>query len=204
MVLFPPAASFTYQVTAVFCVFVTVAENCCEPPSATDAEEGASVTVIGLDDAAVTVTAFGWLTTPPGFGFETVTLIEPTCAAVATPVAVRDVAEMKVVASGTPPNKATAPGTKFAPPIVSVIGPVGIELGLTPHTHGVGCCTVTWTEPDFDGTTVLVAVTVTTFGVGATGGAMYKPVAEIVPMVGLPPETEFTDQVTVFGTISPT
>ena len=42
----------------------------------------------------------------------------------------------------------------------------------------------------------LVAVTVTTLGVGITDGAVYNPVAETVPMVEFPPTMLFTDQVT--------
>jgi|SRR5580704_11256488 hypothetical protein len=92
-VAFPPAESFTYQVTTVFCVFFTVAANCCEPPSGTDAGDGVTVTEICPVDPAFTVTAFGWLTTPPGSGFATVTLTEPIWAVVAVPVAVSEVDE---------------------------------------------------------------------------------------------------------------
>src|SRR6266404_1358161 len=42
----------------------------------------------------------------------------------------------------------------------------------------------------------LVAATVTVVGLGTTLGAVYKPVAEIVPRVLLPPATPFTDQFT--------
>jgi hypothetical protein len=42
----------------------------------------------------------------------------------------------------------------------------------------------------------LTAVTVTTLGLGTVAGAVYKPVAEIVPTVALPPATLFTAQVT--------
>jgi hypothetical protein len=40
-------------------------------------------------------------------------------------------------------------------------------------------------------------VIVTVFGVGTLAGAVYSPFASIVPVVALPPATEFTDQVTL-------
>ena len=42
----------------------------------------------------------------------------------------------------------------------------------------------------------LVAVTVTTGDPGTVFGAVYRPVAEIVPTVLFPPKVPFTDQVT--------
>jgi hypothetical protein len=44
---------------------------------------------------------------------------------------------------------------------------------------------------------VLVAVTVTVFGVGKLAGAVYIPFASIVPTVAFPPAVEFTDHVTL-------
>jgi hypothetical protein len=43
----------------------------------------------------------------------------------------------------------------------------------------------------------LVAVTVIVFAVGKFTGAVYNPVASIVPVVALPPATAFTDHVTL-------
>src|SRR5439155_1208218 len=40
------------------------------------------------------------------------------------------------------------------------------------------------------------ALTVTGFGLGTVLGAVYRPVAEMVPTVALPPGTSFTAQVT--------
>jgi hypothetical protein len=42
----PPGTPFTLQVTAVFVVLLTVAENVCSSPSSTDAEDGATLTVM--------------------------------------------------------------------------------------------------------------------------------------------------------------
>src|SRR5262249_3680918 len=119
------------QVTAVFVVFFTVAVKGCEPPSATVAVAGETVTVAGVivPDPAFTVTAFRWLVTPPGFGLATVTFTVPTCAVVTVPAAVSEVAETKVVAIGTPPNNTVAPGTKFDPLMLSDTGPGTSEFG---------------------------------------------------------------------------
>ena len=44
---FPPAMPLTFQVTAVFVVFVTVALNCWVPPRKTVAFEGDTLTLMG-------------------------------------------------------------------------------------------------------------------------------------------------------------
>ena len=43
-----------------------------------------------------------------------------------------------------------------------------------------------------------LAETVTVFGVGSDAGAVYRPLASIVPTVVLPPAVPFTAQITVF------
>ncbi len=80
--------------------------------------------------------------------------------------------------------------------IFSEIGPVTKGFGETPHTHGVGCWIVACAVPNLVVSTVLMAFTVTTLGVGATGGAAYSPLGEIVPTVAFPPGMSLTDQVT--------
>ena len=50
--------------------------------------------------------------------------------------------------------------------------------------------------PDFVVSAVLVAVIETAAGLGTVVGAVYRPDAEIMPTVLLPPATLFTDQVT--------
>jgi hypothetical protein len=46
-----------------------------------------------------------------------------------------------------------------------------------------------------------LAETVTVFGVGSDPGAVYSPLASIVPMVLLPPVVPFTAQVTPFAVL---
>jgi hypothetical protein len=60
----------------------------------------------------------------------------PTCAGVVATIDVL-LATTTVVAAGTPPNVTVAPGTKFAPEIVTVVPPlVEPELGVTLLTVG--------------------------------------------------------------------
>src|SRR5262245_29377969 len=102
---FPPATSFTNQLTAVLELpdIVTAAVNCCVAPRFRETGVGVTLMDTWMGGAA-TVTAFGSLTTPPGLGLATVTFTVPICAAVAVPVAVSAVAETYVVARFTPPN----------------------------------------------------------------------------------------------------
>jgi hypothetical protein len=51
---FPPMILFTSQVTAVFDVPVTVAVNCCVPPTTTVADEGETLTATVVDETIVT------------------------------------------------------------------------------------------------------------------------------------------------------
>jgi len=57
--------------------------------------------------------------------------------------------------------------------------------------------TVTAALSDFVASAWLVAVTVTVAGDGRSAGAVYTPLAVIVPTVALPPATPFTLQLTV-------
>ncbi len=72
-----------------------------------------------------------------------------------------------------------------------------MEFGLTDVSTGTGFCSVTALLPVFVASAALVAVTVTVFGVGRLAGAVYNPVALIVPVAALPPTAAFTDHVTV-------
>lgn len=56
---------------------------------------------------------------------------------------------------------------------------------------------VTLAEPEAVASAALIAVMVTPGGDGMIAGAVYSPVAEIVPSVALPPTAPFTSQVTV-------
>jgi hypothetical protein len=57
---------------------------------------------------------------------------------------------------------------------------------------------VTDAVADHVGPVRLAACTITTLGTGGTAGAVYNPVAPIIPTVALPPTTPFTDHVAWF------
>jgi hypothetical protein len=59
-------------------------------------------------------------------------------------------------------------------------------------------------EPLAVGAATLVAETVTLEGEGSIRGAAYIPAAEIVPIVGLPPTTPFTLQLTLVSVVPAT
>jgi hypothetical protein len=61
---------------------------------------------------------------------------------------------------------------------------------------GVGDTNVVTTLFAMEGSATLVAVIVTVEGWGAVAGAVYRPLAEMVPSVAFPPVTPFTLQVT--------
>ena len=61
---------------------------------------------------------------------------------------------------------------------------------------GTGLMTVTEAVPARVGSAALVAFTVTAFGEGGTAGAVYMPVAPIVPTEESPPGIPFTAHVT--------
>ena len=61
---------------------------------------------------------------------------------------------------------------------------------------GTGLMTVTEAVPARVGSATLVAFTVTPFGEGGTAGAVYMPVASIVPTEESPPGIPFTAHVT--------
>jgi hypothetical protein len=69
-----------------------------------------------------------------------------------------------------------------------------VEMVMPPDEAAV---MVTEVEPDFVVSSVLVAVTVTGFVAGTALGAVYRPAAEIIPSVELPPGTPPTLHVTV-------
>jgi hypothetical protein len=65
-------------------------------------------------------------------------------------------------------------------------------LGLTCSTDGIGLMSVTTHAADAAGLTTLTARTVTFEPTAAARGAVYFPVASIVPTVELPPATSLT------------
>jgi hypothetical protein len=77
---------------------------------------------------------------------------------------------------------------------VSENEPGAIVLGLTDVSTGTGFSSVTPLFPIFVLSAALVAVTVIVFGVGRFIGAVYNPVASIVPVVAFPPGTALIDQ----------
>jgi hypothetical protein len=87
--------------------------------------------------------------------------------------------------------------TKPLPVSVNENVPVEIGDGATEVRTGIGFCNVTVLVPFCVVSAALVAVTVIVFGVGRLAGAVYIPFESIVPVVALPPATEFTDQVTL-------
>ena len=122
---------------------------------------------------------------------------------VEVPVAVNCVAETNVVGSAVLPNITFAPFTKFVPPTASVKLPTGMGAGETLLTVGTEFSTVSALVPVIVVSVVLVAVTVSVFGLGKLAGALYSPALVIVPSDALPPATPFTDQVTVWFRIPP-
>src|SRR5436305_14561765 len=119
-----------------------------------------------------------------------------TCDAVAFPVSVRCVALTNLVVKAAPPHIPCAPLTKLDPPTVTEKLPTGRNAGLTFWGTGIGFCRLTELLPKTVLSAVLVAVTFSGFGAGRLKGALYFPVASMVPKVALPPATPFTDQLT--------
>jgi hypothetical protein len=70
-------------------------------------------------------------------------------------------------------------------------------VSVTETTGGVAVM-VTAAVPDFVGSRVETAETVTIAGLGTAFGAKYRPVVSMVPIVVLPPGVLFTCQVTEF------
>lgn len=127
----------------------------------------------------------------------TTTLTVPICEVVAVPVACNCVVETNVVVSVCPPKVTVEFVTKPLPVRVNENVPVEIGEGETEVRTGTGFCSVTVAVPFFVVSAALVAVMVTVFGAGRLAGAVYIPFESIVPVVALPPATEFTDQVTL-------
>jgi hypothetical protein len=192
-VAFPPAMSFTDQVTPGFVLPVTVAVNGCVCVTWSVCVEGLTAT----NTRTVRFTASE--VPPPGLGVTTVTGKVPAlvnCAAGIT--AVSWVELTKLVASEVPLSSTIDCGVKSVPVTVRVVSglPASTAVGDIELRLGAGLTMVTDAVPVRVGSTTLVAFTVTTFGEGGIAGAVYRPLASIVPSVALPPATSFTDQVT--------
>jgi hypothetical protein len=70
------------------------------------------------------------------------------------------------------------------------------DTGDTDMETGVGLI-VTVAEANAVGSFAIFTVTLTSLGEGGAAGAVYSPAVEIVPAVESPPETPFTDQISV-------
>ena len=119
----------------------------------------------------------------PGLGFTTVTDTEPTCAAVAVPVAVSSPFEKYCVVSGIVPKFTVAPLMKLLPVSTMLNGPTAIGAPATLVSTGIGLSNVTALVPGVSVPTVTAALIVAVFGAGRTAGAVYKPVPSIVPLL---------------------
>jgi len=162
--LLPPVTPFTFQITDVFGVPVTVAVNWRFCPMGTVALAGEMAMPTAAGAVTVTDTLFD---TVPSLIVAT-TGTDPGDDAV--PVAVSRIDDTKVVGSAVPPKDTTAPDVNPAPLTVSVNGPAGNDGGLTEVIDGSGT-TVTAADPLAVGTATLVARTVTTLGLGTAAGA---------------------------------
>src|SRR5215470_8652682 len=123
---------------------------------------------------------------------------------------------------GTPPGATNKPDVEInpvtcAPPVTPLTCQVTAVLA-TPFTVAVNCCvakigtlpgfgitatvtdvccpTVTLADPESAAFATETATTVTVGGFGMELGAVYNPVALIVPTVALPPDMPFTCQLT--------
>ena len=112
----------------------------------------------------------------------------------AVPVAVNFVAETNVVVSAVLPNMICAFLTNLLPFAVMVNEPRGIAVGETVVSTGTGFSRSMAALPLRFASLLLVAVICTESEVGRAGGALYRPVASMVPTVEFPPATPFTDQ----------
>ena len=165
MLALPPVMPLTFQVTAAFAVFWTVAVNCWFCFVRTLADAGETLTVTAA--AATTATDTVFETSPSVV--DTVTGTD-VFAAGALPVAVTRVDETTVVGSAAPSKETTDPAVNPAPLTVSVKLPTGTGDGLTDVIVGNGMI-VTLAVPLAD-EDVLVARIVTVAGFGTVEGAV--------------------------------
>jgi hypothetical protein len=136
---------------------------------------------------------------PPGLGVTTVTGNVPAVVSWAAGITAVNCAELaKVVTSEVPLSCTVDCGVKLVPVTVSVVSvlPASTVGGEMESRTGTGLMTVTEAVPARVGSATLVAFTVTPFGEGGTAGAVYMPVASIVPTEESPPGIPFTAHVT--------
>ena len=196
---FPPTMPATNQFTAVLVVPETAAVNCVDRPTWTLAAVGEIVTEIDVGEGRTVTVAFPELAESTALCAVTVTGLGGTLdGAEYIPVG-----EIVPTAEFPPTTPATFQFT---------------ALLVVPETAAVNCfdkptCTlavfgetvtetdvddgriVTVAESEFVELTALCAVTVTG-AAGTLDGALYRPVADIVPTVEFPPTTPPTSQIT--------
>ena len=188
------------NVTAWFVVPVTVAENCRVPPVKTVAAVGLRVTATPTVIVIVPVAVFvGSATlvavivtvagdgTIPGAVYRPAVLTDPHAAPV-HPIPVNENVTAVLV------DPVTTVANCSVPPVdtVALVGLMAIVTG--------GAAIVTVAVEDLPGSATLVAVTVTVAGEGTVAGAVYNPVALMVPQaapVQPAPETEKLTEVLV-------
>ena len=149
-----------------------------------------------------------------------VTVADPEEFRLATAVTVTGVVPFPLEVVGTPPGATNSPDDEiypvvWLPPVTPLTCQVTDVLG-TPLTVAVNCCVVKMATLAGFGVTVTAtccaivtvadpwsallaaetAVTITVAGLGMVPGAVYKPLALMLPTVVLPPVVPFTCQVT--------
>ena len=107
--------------------------------------------------------------------------------------------ETKVVVSAAPAKYTVAPLAKPVPLIAIVALPGFTGLGVAEVTTGCGFWRIAVTLALAVASAWLIAVMVTEGGFGRMAGAVYVPVAVIVPTLVLPPVIAFTCQATTWS-----
>jgi len=146
----------------------------------------AVASAVGVEPSFEVTVNISALETASGPGLATVMVTTPAC--VATPVAVRRIDEVKVVASGVPSHNTWAPFTKWLPLTCKANDPSGTVLGTSARRLGIGLRTVTAAVAVFAGLALLVALSVTVVPANPTGGR-YRPYGLTKPTARLPPGT---------------
>src|SRR5208283_4129095 len=156
----------------------------------TNPEVGFRLVMLGPED--VTVKLAPLLATPP-----TVTTAFPVVAPAGTGATM--LVALQLVGVAAVPLNVTVlvpcEAPKFAPVIVT-LAPTNPDVGFKLVILGAGTVTVTLAEAVFVGSATETADTLNVAGVGTEAGAVYNPLAEMVPKVGVPPVTPLTCQET--------
>jgi hypothetical protein len=199
---FPPVTPLTSQVIAVPGAIQNDAVKFCVCPSPTLAVAGEIEFALGqmtvtlaLPDLVPSATLVAVTLTVAGEGGSSGAVYTAVAAPFATTVpSVAFPPETPFTLQVTPvaglPDPLTLAVNTCAPPTSTFTG-----LGLTLTT--MSSFSVTLADALSCGATLLTASTVTVAGDGKIAGAVYRPAAEIVPVLTLPPVTPFTSHVTL-------